>query len=220
MRDRERWVATLATEPRSITVPGPGGTTVDVAADALTAVTVAATHRRRGLLRQMITQSLQAAADRGDALAILIAAEWPIYGRYGYAPATRSAQLHLLPAARRRDGAPPIRPVPCARSSRPSSASTHGAIFDGARRRWAGQVDRSDAWWAQRLGLDGYEPILSRRGTWIVHEGADGPDGLLAWKVTRDFELTANSARSRCSSSRRRPTSRTATCGPTCPVST
>jgi predicted acetyltransferase len=24
---------------------------------------------------------------------------------------------------------------------------------------------------------------------WIVHEGLDGPDGMLAWKPTRDFEL-------------------------------
>src|SRR5690348_10510688 len=49
-RDHGRWVATLATEPLGLTVPGPGGTTRDVAADALTGVTVAATHRRRGLL--------------------------------------------------------------------------------------------------------------------------------------------------------------------------
>src|SRR5438046_317654 len=57
-RDGDRWIATLATEPRTVTVPGPDGTTVDVEADALTGVTVAATHRRRGLLSRMIGQSL------------------------------------------------------------------------------------------------------------------------------------------------------------------
>ena len=52
VQDRGRWVATLATDPRTLTVPGGPGTTVDVSADALTAVTVAATHRRQGLLHQ------------------------------------------------------------------------------------------------------------------------------------------------------------------------
>src|SRR5579875_2852712 len=66
VRDRGRWVATLATEPRNVTVPGRDGGTVDLEADALTGVTVAATHRRRGLLRRMIGQSLQQAKDAGE----------------------------------------------------------------------------------------------------------------------------------------------------------
>ena len=60
-----RWVATLRTDPRRITVPG--ARPADIAFDALTNVTVAATHRRQGLLRTMITQSLAAAKERGDA---------------------------------------------------------------------------------------------------------------------------------------------------------
>src|SRR5947209_5402536 len=78
-REHGRLVATLATEPRTVTVPGPHGSTHEVLADALTGVTVSSTHRRRGLLRSMITESLQAAKDRGDALSMLLAAEWPIY---------------------------------------------------------------------------------------------------------------------------------------------
>jgi predicted acetyltransferase len=189
VRDRGRWVATLATEQRMITVPGTTqGSTVDVAADALTAVTVAATHRRRGLLRQMITQSLQAAVDRGDALAILIAAEWPIYGRYGYAPATRTSDYTFFP---RRAGAT-VAPDPfgAVRQIDPTELRGHAAtIFDRARHRWAGQVGRPGDWWFRRLGTDGYAAMSSGRGTWIVHESDDGPDGLLAWKPTRDMEL-------------------------------
>src|SRR3989442_1770893 len=96
-RDHRRWVATLATQPRTLTVPGPQGTTRDLEADALTGVTVAATHRRRGLLRTMIAESLQAAKDRGDPLTMLIAAEWPIYGRFGYAPALLDAEFVYHP---------------------------------------------------------------------------------------------------------------------------
>jgi len=44
-------------------------------------------------MSRMLVSSLRAAWERGDALSILIAAEWPIYGRFGYAPATLSRRL-------------------------------------------------------------------------------------------------------------------------------
>ena len=52
-----------------------------------------------------------AAVDRGDALAILIAAEWPIYGRFGYAPASASADYTSPPAPGRRGDVAPTRPA-------------------------------------------------------------------------------------------------------------
>ncbi len=57
-------------------------------ADAVTNVTVSPTHRRRGLLTRMMAQDLAGAKERGDVVATLIAAEYPIYGRYGFGPAT------------------------------------------------------------------------------------------------------------------------------------
>jgi predicted acetyltransferase len=187
VRDRGRWVATLATDPRIVTVPGADGATVDLMADALTGVTVAATHTRRGLLRRMITQSLGAAVDRGDAVAILIAAEWPIYGRFGYAPSTRNADYTLFP----RFAGASVSPDPSGsvRQIDPQELGRYApTIFDDARRRLAGQVARPGDWWNRRLGLDGYRPQKSGQGTWIVHESEGVPDGLLAWKVERDFE--------------------------------
>ena len=59
--DGDRVVGTLRSFPTPFTTPGP--TEVDVA--ALTNVTVAPTHRRRGLLSAMITSDLRASADRG-----------------------------------------------------------------------------------------------------------------------------------------------------------
>ena len=58
---------------------------------ALTNVTVAPTHRRRGLLRRMITNDLRSAADRGEPVGIPIASEYPIYGRFGYGAAAEGA---------------------------------------------------------------------------------------------------------------------------------
>jgi predicted acetyltransferase len=188
VRDHDRWVATLATDPRTLTVPGVAGTTVDIAADALTAVTVAATHRRRGLMRQMITESLQQAVDRGDPVSVLLAAEWPIYGRFGYGAATRQAAYTFRT---RWAGASLVAdPSGIVRQIDPDELGKYAApIFDRARRRSAGQVDRPGEWWSRRLGLDGYERISSMQGTWILHETDGEPDGFLAWKVTKDFEL-------------------------------
>lgn len=187
-REHGRWVATLATEARTLTIPGWGGTTSDLEADALTGVTVAATHRRRGLLTSMIGRSLQAAKDRGDALSILLAAEWPIYGRYGYAPAVTGSGYTYH--SRRPHAALPAPPAGSVRQVEPAELREIApAVFDAARRLRPGQVDRRHPWWDRRLSLDGYEPV-GKQLNWILHEGPDGPDGFLAWRVTRDFQLT------------------------------
>jgi len=54
----------------------------------VTAVTVRTSHRRRGLLRRMMTEDLQAAKDDGVAMAALTASEGSIYGRFGYGVAS------------------------------------------------------------------------------------------------------------------------------------
>lgn len=171
------WVGTLGAWPHTLTVPGGAG----VPADALTMVSVAGTHRRRGLLTRMLTESLSAAHERGDSVSILWAAEWPIYGRFGYAPATFHVHYTLHPRSpggqlEAGDGA--LRRV---------DADELGAlapeIFARAAAQRAGNIDRPRHWWSGMLGLDGY-PQPRFDGKWpthIVHEGADGPDGYIAW---------------------------------------
>jgi predicted acetyltransferase len=56
-------------------------------------ITVSPTHRRRGLLRAMITADLQDGVDRGLPLAVLTVSEGTIYGRFGFGPAVF---LHTL----------------------------------------------------------------------------------------------------------------------------
>jgi predicted acetyltransferase len=187
VRDRGRWVATLRTLPRTITVPGLGAQTEIVSADALTAVTVAATHRRRGLLTAMLGRSLDAARERGDALSILIAAEWGIYGRFGYAPGTFAAR-HVLhrsrPGSTVRGDLSRVRQV-----DRDEYAELAPAVFDAARRRRAGQVDRDGPWWDRALGRNGYPRPGEVPHNFIVHDGDGGVDGLLAWSATREARL-------------------------------
>jgi predicted acetyltransferase len=185
-RDHGRWVATLRTDTRTITVPGLTRTH-EVTVDALTNVTVAATHRRRGLMRAMLEQSLRAARDRGDAMSILIAAEWPIYGRFGYAPATLSAEYVLRrsrPGATLQGDLSGVRQV-----ERDAYGDVAAAVFSASRRQRHGQIDRDQNWWDRLLGRDGYEPADALPHHWFVHEGEHGPDGILAWKASGDGGL-------------------------------
>jgi predicted acetyltransferase len=187
VRDRSRWVATLRTETRALSVPGLAEETEDVRVDALTNVTVAATHRRRGLMRRMLDDSLRAARERGDAVSILIAAEWLLYGRFGYAPAALSADYVLR---RGRPGATISGdPTRMRQVEREEFGELATAVFAAARRRRAGQIDRDARWWNRVLGRDGYPPPEGLPHNWLVHDGDDGPDGLVAWKATGHFGL-------------------------------
>ncbi|MFG2879948.1 GNAT family N-acetyltransferase [Streptomyces sp. NPDC048337] len=80
--DTGRCVATFRSFAQQLTVPGGAS----VPSSAVSNVTVLPTHRRQGLLTRMMAADLAAAQARGDVVSTLIAAEYPIYGRYGYGP--------------------------------------------------------------------------------------------------------------------------------------
>jgi predicted acetyltransferase len=185
VRDDGRWVATLRTLDRTLTVPGLDGAIRTLAADAVTAVTVASTHRRRGLMSAMLGDSLRAARERGDPLSILVAAEWPIYGRFGYAPAAFGVDwaFHIRRAGATLDGdVTRVREVD--REAFTELAPELYRAFCGGR---AGQVDRDGIWWDRRLAAHGWPEAEDLTRVWLVHEGDDGPDGLLTWKAREQF---------------------------------
>jgi predicted acetyltransferase len=75
----------------------PGG---EVASGAVSTVGVLPTHRRQGHLTRMMRAVLDDSARRGEPVAMLIAAEYPIYGRFGFGPATEACRLSLDATAR------------------------------------------------------------------------------------------------------------------------
>lgn len=83
-------VATECSWGAPLTVPGG-----EVPMWAISGVTVAATHRRRGIARGMLEGELRAAADAGFAIAGLTVTEATIYGRYGFAPAAPAARIRI-----------------------------------------------------------------------------------------------------------------------------
>ncbi|PWS52126.1 GNAT family N-acetyltransferase [Streptomyces sp. FT05W] len=182
--DAGRCVATFRSFAQELTVVGGA----KVRADAVTAVTVTPTHRRRGLLSRMMATDLAAAKERGDVVASLIAAEYPIYGRYGFGPAAWATEWEIdVPRA----GLDPRARIP--------SEADGGRIelVDGAdvrklgpelhtrlAARQHGVVSRDERWWQRSTGVD-----LPAYETWAepfyaVYRSADGEtDGLIAYRA-------------------------------------
>ncbi|MEU5717512.1 GNAT family N-acetyltransferase [Streptomyces sp. NPDC020403] len=90
-RDGADWVATAGAHRFRVTVPGGS----EVAAAGVTMVSVAATHRRRGLLTSMMRRQLDDVRSWGEPLAVLLASEPGIYGRFGYGAATREMNMRI-----------------------------------------------------------------------------------------------------------------------------
>ncbi|MFD7661379.1 GNAT family N-acetyltransferase [Streptomyces sp. NPDC059788] len=71
----------------------PGGAVVPAA--GVTLVSVQPTHRRRGILREMMRRQLADVRARHEPLAVLTASEPAIYGRFGYGTASEAVSLSL-----------------------------------------------------------------------------------------------------------------------------
>lgn len=180
---RDRCVGTFRSMERELTVPG-GAT---LATSAVTNVTVAATHRRRGLLTRMMTRDLAAAAERGDSLAILVAAEYRIYGRFGFGPATqhKGYSIDKLRAGRVR--------VPAEADggsfellSMEEWRKIGPELHDRFRRTQPGAIDRRAVNWRLRTGevkgKEWKEPLVA-----LYRDATGQPTGILAYVVTDEW---------------------------------
>ncbi|MFD7706809.1 GNAT family N-acetyltransferase [Streptomyces sp. NPDC059785] len=148
--DGGRCVGTFRSFAQEVTAVGGR----PVPADAITRVTVTATHRRRGLLSRMMALDLAAAKERGDVVASLIAAEYPIYGRFGFGPATTSTEWSIdVP----RTGLDRRRPVP-ADGGRIDQVDAEDVrkigpeLHERLRRGQPGAVSRDERWWRANTG--------------------------------------------------------------------
>lgn len=197
-----------------ITVPGNR----QVPLGGVTSTGVVATHRRRGLLRQMMQAMFNEAAARGEILAGLSASEGSIYGRYGYGPATRRTRWEIergqasFRAQRTPGGSLEITDAATARGA-------WRAVHEDVRVQRVGELSASPDKWSDLSdsspgtagprrylvhrdpdgSIDGvanyrlpWSPRVSEAGTLVV-EGlqAASPDAYLAmWQLLLDFDLT------------------------------
>jgi predicted acetyltransferase len=141
--DRDQIVGTVYSYDFELTLPGR----VQIDAAGVTAVGVLPTHKRRGLLTGLKTRQLREAKERGEALAILIASESVIYGRFGYGVSSYLFDVEI----ETRWGA--FRPGLEDIGGRVSfvDEATADKIFPEVYERWwkqqPGAVPRTDEWW-------------------------------------------------------------------------
>jgi predicted acetyltransferase len=142
---------TLCGTTRSFTtdLTVPGGGFVPMA--AVTQVTVLPTHRRRGHLSGMMGALIADARARDELAAGLIASEWPIYGRFGYGPATEWATTSV-DSRLAQFLAEPTGSIEFV--DRRELRKLAPEPFDRNRRATPGSVSRDDGWWDVLTGVD------------------------------------------------------------------
>ncbi|MFE6399169.1 GNAT family N-acetyltransferase [Streptomyces alboflavus] len=157
------------------TVSVPGG---ELPCPGLTFVSVAPTHRRRGVLSGMIAKLYEMCREEGRPVAALWASEDAIYGRFGFGPATHGNTVEInseRPLALRvtpDDG--PLRLVDPA-----DAPALLGAYYDRTRADRAGRIARSEAWWSEEWLVTEDEEDDELSPPRVVVLGA-GPDGTRA----------------------------------------
>jgi predicted acetyltransferase len=148
VEDGDRVVGNIGSFPMSVSVPG--GDPLPCA--GITAVGVAQTHKRRGLLRRLMTASLDDAVERGQPVAALYASESAIYPRFGYG-VTAPLVSYRIDTTRTRflDPVDPRLVEPLAPADAPRVAA---AVAEAVAAVRPGFVSRTAAQWKRHL-VDG-----------------------------------------------------------------
>ncbi|WP_343710056.1 enhanced intracellular survival protein Eis [Mycobacterium sp.] len=156
----------------------PGGAVLRTG--GISGVSVAPTHRRRGILRAMLAELHRRTTDSGCAVAALTASEGGIYGRFGYGPATVEHELTIDRRFARfhRDAPDPggvhlIRPA--------AHRDELAAVYERWRRRTPGGLARPVALWDELLA-----DRETMRGGGTPWFGFLHPDGYALYRVHGD----------------------------------
>ena len=182
-----RWVSTFGAYARTMTVPG--GAALPVA--AVTAVTVHAPYRRRGLLTSMMTRQFADARRRGQPLAALFASESGIYGRFGYGQSAprvrlsgRTRSLRFRPDVDTAAGS--VDEV-----SQQEYLSLAADLHDRLHPARPGSLDRGEPWWPLAL----YDLPFARDGATALRyvvgfDAAGHADGHATYRIKDDYTVT------------------------------
>lgn len=186
--DDGRICGTFRSFATELTVPG----LARVPGSAITTVTVLPSHRRRGLLRRMADAEHAALRERGEVLGLLYAAEYPIYGRFGYGPACQEATWTLDALAAGAIGGAGLDDSGTLELVSPADHAGYAddleAVFETHRAGQPGEVRRRATEWAYDLGRE-----TAWGETWkgflVVHRDAAGTvDGYARYRVTDKWD--------------------------------
>jgi predicted acetyltransferase len=181
--DGERPVGTAASFPFRLAVPGG-----ELGAGGVTWVGVLPSHRRRGILRQLMRSQLDDLRERGEPLAILWASEAAIYGRFGYGIAAPSTEMNADPSKFAfRDDPGPVGTVRIV--DHDEAKQLLPRVYEKVWREIPGFVERSTDWWEQYRLAD---PEHWRRGAGpkfcALLEIDDEPVAYAIYRIKLDWE--------------------------------
>jgi len=175
-------VATVSSWPARLTLPGGR----DSSAWAISAVTVASTHRRRGIASAMLTAELRTAQHLGIAVAILTVSEATIYGRFGFAPAVLAADWKINTRTAKWAGPMAtgrVHMVPLEQARQDGEA-----IVERIRLNGPGEIDLGGHLWNRLFGLAG-DPDRKKTLRAVRYDDADGvPQGFAIYSFAQPSE--------------------------------
>ncbi len=179
VREDGRWVAMTAAFPLELTVPG-GAT---IATSGVTMVGVQPTHRRRGIASALMARILDHAEAEGRPVAILLAMESGIYGRFGYGVASRYVSVEI-DAHRLAFDVPLDDPGTLTLHDAVEGSRLAAEVWDRYRVGRPGAVGRMDWMWEyHRRDRESQRHGASAR-FWVVHTDAEGtPDGFVSYRI-------------------------------------
>ena len=177
--DGDEPVATTNAFPSPVTVPGGG----QLPAWAISMVTVAPTHRRRGIARELLESELRTAVALGIPMAMLTVSESTIYSRFGFAPATMASALTINTRRARYVGPTPggsVRFIPV-EELRPLV----GPLYERWRVTSPGEMEVWPRRWDQILGLmEEDKQDVTKQPRAVRYDDADGVlQGFAIYKV-------------------------------------
>ncbi|OIJ69426.1 GNAT family N-acetyltransferase [Streptomyces mangrovisoli] len=168
----------------------PGGARVPAA--GVTMVSVAATHRRRGLLTSMMRRQLDDVRAWGEPLAVLTASEPAIYGRFGYACATYQLSAEIDTGRVRLVLPPGAEDVTLRYAAVADVLDACEAVYARLVPRRAGMLERLPGW--ERLAL--LDPESGRDGAsprqCVIAERDGEITGYALFRVKPEWEVSGH----------------------------
>lgn len=154
----------------------------------ITDVTVAPTHRRRGLMRRLMTENLDAAVAQGIPVAVLTSSEGAIYQRFGFGPATREARVRVDTSPRFQFRARPDDGGRVVMADGAEAWPALSAAFERHHAATRGSVGRPHYYESTLTGFDWEAQSEDLKQRLAIRLGSDGEaDGFVAY-VMKDHD--------------------------------
>lgn len=183
VRDGTTAVAHAAAFTRELGVPG-----ASVPAAHVTMVSVAPTHRRRGLLTTLMRRQLREIRDAGrEPIAVLWASEGRIYPRFGYGLAAQRLSVSCDTTELRLPE--PASAAGTLRLDRPAARQDELArLYDRVRADRPGWSNRDERWWRYVVAdVKSLRDGATERRV-LLHEGPAGLDGYALFRTKDEWD--------------------------------